>query len=53
MEAEKTPLSQVKCLEEAHGTAPLLCYEDLKRPNTHCYREVLVDLLRARSGKEE
>ena len=40
-------LSQVESLEEVHGTVTLLCHENLAKPDTHCHREVLKELLDA------
>ena len=42
-------LAEVERLEEAHGTVTILCHEDLSRPNTHCHRQILKELLDSRS----
>ena len=38
-------LEAVRGLEEEHGRVTLICHEDLSKPEEHCHREILKELL--------
>ena len=50
---ERGPLlmEEVGGLEEMHGTVTLLCHEDLAKPNSHCHRQILKELLDGRAPR--
>ena len=45
-------MEEVERLEEIHGTVTLLCHEDLAKPNSHCHRQILKELLDSRAPPE-